>query len=95
MKAKKLKYGDILEIIWHDSNIPATPGWMSEEQHQEWVRGCGSIVRSVGVYISEDEHFINIVGDIDHDEDTEKSVLRPINIGKGFVKDIFKLRRGK
>lgn len=94
MKPKKLKYGDIIEIEWHDTNIPTQPGWMSEAQHQEWVRGCGSIVRTVGIYISEDEHFLNLVGDMDADDTDEKSVLRPINVGKGFIVNIYKLKRG-
>ena len=91
----KYKSGDVLEILWEDTNIPMTPGWMKESEHQAWIKSCGSKVRSVGIYISEDDLFINIVGDIDADETTEKSVLRPINIGKGFIKEIYRLRRGK
>lgn len=90
-----MKYGDIIEIEWEDSNVPMQPGWMKESEHQEWVKSCGSMVRSVGIYISEDDYFINIVGDMDGDEGMEKSVLRPINIGKGFIKNIYKLKRIK
>ncbi|MFA5340339.1 MAG: hypothetical protein WC332_01040 [Clostridia bacterium] len=91
MKPKLKKY-DLVEIIWEDTNIPLQPGWMTEAEHQEWVKNAGSKVRSIGIYISEDESFINLVGDMEADECESKSYLRPINVGKGFIKSIRKLR---
>jgi hypothetical protein len=91
----KLKKGDVVEIIWQDTNIPESPGWMTEVEHEEWVNNLGDLVRSVGIYIGRKKGFINLVGDIDADDVDKKSILRPINVGTGFIKEIYVLKRAK
>lgn len=91
----KLKKGQIVEVIWTDTHIPENPSWMTEKEHHAWAADCGSSVRSVGVFISEDKNFINLVGDLDSDDVSEISVLRPINIAKGFIKELYILKRAK
>ena len=92
MKPKLKKY-DIIEIVWTDTNIPEQSGWMSESEHKQWASNAGSSVRSVGIYVSEDKDFINLVGDMEADQDIDsKQFLRPINIGKGFIKTMRKLK---
>lgn len=91
----KLKKGDVIEIIWQDTNIPETPGWMTESEHTKWANDAGSMVRTVGIYMGSNKGFLNLVGDIDADDVDKKSVLRPINVGKGFIKEIYILKRAK
>ena len=91
----KLKKGDVVEIIWQDTNIPETPGWMTEAEHTKWANDAGSMVRTVGIYMGSNKGFLNLVGDIDADDVDKKSVLRPINVGKGFIKEIYVLKRAK
>lgn len=91
----KFKKGDVVEIIWQDTNIPESQGWMSEAEHIAWTTGAGSLVRTVGIYMGKTNGFLNLVGDIDADDCAKKSVLRPINVGTGFIKEIYILKRAK
>jgi hypothetical protein len=93
MKNIKLTKGDKVEIIWNDTNVPQDSKWMSETEHLEWTKQGGSLVQSIGVYITEDEKFISLVGDLDGDDVTEKYLLRAISINKGCIKEIYKLKR--
>lgn len=91
----KVKRGDMVEVIWDDSNIPEKPGWMSEEEHKNWVSMGGSTVRSVGIVIETSKRWINIVGDMDEEDGVKVSVMRPINIAKGFIRELHILKRRK
>lgn len=96
MKTKlKVKKGDVLEILWQDTNIPENPGWMTEAEHTAWTADAGSLVRTVGIYMGKTKCFINLVGDIDADDVAKRNVLRPINVGTGFIKEIYVLKRAK
>jgi cAMP phosphodiesterase len=94
-KLPKLIKKDIVCVEWEDTNVPLTAGWMTDVEHGAWVKECGSKVRSVGIYISQNKDFISLVGDTEADECESPSYLRPINIGKGFIKSIEILKRGK
>jgi hypothetical protein len=65
MKKIKLTKGDIVKILWTDTNIPTETGWMSESKHNEWTSSCSNMVVSVGIYISENKKFIHLVGDME------------------------------
>lgn len=91
----KIKKGDIVEILWEDSNIPEKPGWMSEEEHKTWVSLDGSTVRSVGIVAGTSPRWINLIGDMDADADVKVNVMRPINIAKGFIREVYILQRKK
>lgn len=93
MRIPKLKKFTAVEVIWEDSNIPTEPGWMSEDEHTDWIGSAGSVVRTVGVYISHNKSFINLVGDCDYEDVPSPTYLRPINIGLGFIKEIHVLER--
>lgn len=54
----RLKKGQIVAVVWNDTNIPEKQGWMTESEHQEWIASCGAKVMSVGIYISQDKNFI-------------------------------------
>lgn len=88
MKLPKLNKYDIVKVTWTDTHIPKEAGWMSESKHKEWVDSSGSSVLSVGIYVSQDKHFIHLIGDMDADAVLEKEVLRPINIAKNFITSI-------
>lgn len=88
MKIPKLKQYDIVKITWTDTHISTNPGWMDSDEHQEWVNRLGSVVSSVGHYISQDDKFIHIAGDVDKDDIQTRYLLRPINIVKGLITDI-------
>lgn len=90
-KSIKLKKYDYVEILWQDTNIPEKGGWMSSEEHAEWTKEATSLVISIGIFISEDKDFINLVGDMEADKGENNNYLRPINIGKGFIQSIDKL----
>ncbi len=89
-KLPRLKKGQIVEILWEDTHIPQVPGWMTEEEHQQWSEG-GALVRSVGIYVGKDKDFIRLVGD--SDTESTCSYLRPINIGCGYIRNIYVLKR--
>lgn len=88
MKIPKIKKYDIVKITWTDTHIPKEAVWMSESEHKEWADNIGSSVLSVGIYVSQDKHFIHLIGDMDADVVMEKEVLRPINIAKNFITEI-------
>ena len=48
---------------------------------------------SVGIFISQDKKFINLVGDMDYEDVVEKELLRPINVAKGFISEINILKK--
>lgn len=83
----------MVEIIWNDTNIPASQGWMSETEHDQWASNGGAAVRSVGIFINQDKNFIRLVGDVDADPAQPPNFLRPINIGRGYIHEIHILRR--
>lgn len=93
MKLPKLKKLDVIEIIWHDSNIPDTPGWMNPKEYSTWTKNPSSIVKTVGIYMGHDKRFIHLVGDCDADTQKPGGFLRPINVGRGFIKEIYVLER--
>lgn len=51
MTKPKLKKLDPLLILWQDTHTPATPGWMTAQEHDEWSKQAGSKVISIGFYI--------------------------------------------
>ena len=93
MTKPKIKKLDPVLILWQDTHTPSTPGWMTAQEHDEWSKQAGSKVVSIGFYISEDADFIHLVGDMDADECEQVSYLRPIAIGKGFIKSIQILKK--
>ena len=93
MTKPKLKKLDPVLILWQDTHTPASPGWMTAQEHDEWSKQAGSKVVSIGFYISEDADFIHLVGDMDADECEQVSYLRPLSIGKGFIKSITILKK--
>jgi hypothetical protein len=95
MRIPRLKKWDRVEILWQDTNIPMNPGWMTEKEHSDWAQNAGSLVQSIGYYISQDKDFINLVGDCEADRCESVNYLRPINVGKGFIKRINKLSAKK
>jgi len=90
MAKKRFKRGEIVEVIWNDTNIAET-GWMSEEEHAAWVLSPGGLVRTVGIFVSEDRNFMHLVGDTEADSVRGRNYLRPINVGKGFIVEVHKL----
>ena len=92
MAKRKLKKFDIVEILWNDTHTPLESGWMSEEEHKDWSKEASCLVRSVGIVVSENDHFIELVGDCDADTDEACNFLRPINIAKGYIQSIRKLK---
>jgi hypothetical protein len=95
MKLPRLKKFDQIEIIWQDTNYPGSAGWMSEEEHKNWIHNVGNLVQSIGYYMSQDKNFINLVGDCEADTTENMNFLRPINIAKGVIKTINKLTAKK
>jgi len=93
MKIPRLKKGQIVEVLWEDTHIPQNPGWMTEAEHSEWATQAGSLVQSVGVFVGKDKNFIRLIGDRDADDASEMNYLRPINIGRGFIREIHVLGR--
>lgn len=94
-KIPKLTKGDIVCIDWHDTNIPYEKGWQTEEEHGKWVDMGGDKVRSVGIYVSQDEDYLHLVGDTDMFFSTKVSYLRPINITKGFISSLKILKKAR
>jgi hypothetical protein len=45
----------------------------------------------VGIYVGKDKDFIRLVGD--SDTESTCSYLRPINIGRGYIRNIYVLKR--
>jgi len=95
MKLPKFKKLDPVFILWQDTHTPATPGWMTEQEHDAWTKAAGSKVISIGFFISQDADFIHLVGDADADECEQVNYLRPISIGKGFIKSATVLKRSR
>lgn len=92
-KIPKLTKGDIVCIDWHDTNIPYEKGWQTEEEHGKWVSDGGDKVRTVGIYISQDEDYLHLVGDTDMFFSSKASYLRAINVTKGFISSLKVLKR--
>jgi len=86
--------GDLVEIIWRDTHVAATPGWLTVQDHAEWCKDCGDVVKSCGYYVGECKDFYQLVGDMD-DKPDDPYYLRPINIAKGFIKKIRVVRKAK
>ena len=87
--------GDLVELIWRDTHITDVPGWMSGEAHAVWCEDVAQTVKSCGYYISEDEYYYHLVGDMDNESAFPEYYLRPINIAKSFVKKIRVLRKAE
>lgn len=96
MKIPRLIKGDLVEIIWSDTNIPGdVQGWMTEKELSSFLNSNGGIVKSVGIYNgkSKNKKYIQLVGDTDGDDVPDKSSLRPINIAVGYIIQVYQLIR--
>lgn len=97
MKLPKLTKGDVVCIDWHDTNIPYETGWMTEEEFIRFVNSDEDMVRSVGIFVTQNKRFLHLAGDTDLFFVTKKvAYLRPICIGKGYIEKIriLKKKRG-
>lgn len=95
MKIPKLTKGDLVEIIWSDTNVPTEPGWMTQQELSSFLNSRGGLVQSVGIYNgrSKNKKYIQLVGDTDGDDVPDKSALRTINIAIGYILHVYQLIR--
>lgn len=95
MKIPRLTKGDLVEIIWSDTNVPEEPGWMTEKELSAFLNSGGGLVQSVGIYNgrSKNKKYIQLVGDTDADDQPDKSALRTINIAIGYILHVYQLIR--
>lgn len=95
-KIPKLKKGDMVLIEWTDTNVPLSTDWMSDKEHSDWVaQEAGSVVKTIGFFISKDKNFISLVGDINAEECDSEAYLRPINVGIGYIAKLTVLKEKK
>ena len=81
----ELREGDIIEIIWSDTNEPEQRCWRRKSEVIESVQDEDTaLVKSYGYFLWEDKERIVIAGDIS----MEDFVSRDETIMKGFIKQI-------
>lgn len=88
MILRRLKRGDVLEVIWNDAWTPSIKGWIGEHE-------CGALeIKTVGIFWEQDKDYVYTYGCVNTDEKYETILGNPFFIPKGCIKSVRVLKNG-